>query len=76
MENLFALLPFEKIAKKSGISRISKSALLEIRENIEEMATETGEKIVKLAQHAERRTIIERDVKFFKGELYGKDKDK
>ena len=69
MKNVFALLPFEKIAKKSGITRISRPAILELKEKIEEDAIDMGEKIVKLSQHAERRTVIEKDVKFFQNEL-------
>lgn len=57
-------LPFERMAKKMGIKRISKDAIEEIKDAIEEMSLELSENAVKLSRHAGRRTVMAEDVKF------------
>lgn len=61
---MLPLLPFERIAKKAGVKRISKDALEELRDIIEEYATDIAEKSVRLARHANRRTVKLDDVRF------------
>ncbi len=61
---MLPLLPFEKIAKKNGIKRISREALEEAREIVDEFALEVAEKSVKLSIHAGRRTVKKDDVIF------------
>ena len=61
---MLPILPFEKITKKAGVKRISKQALEELRDIMEEHAFEIAEKSVKISFHANRRTVMENDVKF------------
>lgn len=59
-----SLLPFERIAKKNGIKRISREALLESRDIMEDIAIDIAERAVQLSRHANRRTVKGEDVKF------------
>ncbi len=61
---MLSLLAFERIAKKNGIKRISKQALEEIREIIEEKGLEIAEQAVKISRFAGKKTVMESDVKF------------
>lgn len=61
---MLPLLPFERLAKKAGVKRISKDALEELRDIITEEATEIAEKAVKISRHANRRTVMKEDVRF------------
>ena len=56
--------PFERISKKAGVKRISKDALEELRDIIEEMGMEMAEKAVKISRHAGRRTVKREDIHF------------
>ncbi len=64
---MLPLLPFERIAKKAGIRRISQDALEELRDVMEEYAMELAERAVKLSRHANRRTVMSEDAKFVAG---------
>ena len=59
-----SLLAMEKIAKKAGVKRISREALKEMREAMEEYASEVAEQCVRVSRHAERKTVTGKDVKF------------
>ena len=61
---MLPLLPFERIARKAGVKRISKDAIEELRDASLEYALELAEKAVKVSQHAGKRTVQEEDVKF------------
>jgi DNA-binding protein len=61
---MLPLLPFERIAKKTGAKRVSKDALEELRDIMEEYAMEIAEKEVRLSRHANRRTVKPEDVSF------------
>ncbi len=61
---MLPLLPFERIAKKSGVKRLSKEALEELRDVMDEYATQMAEKAVKISRHANRRTVMAGDVRF------------
>lgn len=61
---MLPLLPFERIAKKAGVKRISHEAVEELRDTMDEYATEVAEKAVKVSFHAGRRTVKEEDVRF------------
>ena len=61
---MLPLLPFERIARKAGVKRISRDAVEELRDIISEYAMETAEKAVKISRHANRRTVMLEDVKF------------
>ena len=61
---MLPLLPFEKISKKAGVKRISRDAIEEMRDIIEEIANEIADDAVRLSRHAERRTVKARDIEF------------
>ncbi len=61
------MTPFERIVKKAGIKRVSKEALEEIRECIEEISLDISEKAVRLSRHAGRKTVRKDDVEFITG---------
>jgi len=61
---VLSLLAFERIAKKSGIKRISKDAVEELRDVVEEYAFDIASKAVQVAEHSNRRTVKARDIKF------------
>ena len=61
---LLPLLPFERIAKKAGAKRISKDAVEELHDIIEEYAFEIAERAAKLSRHANRRTVMLEDIRF------------
>ena len=61
---MLPLTPFEKIAKKAGVKRISKEALEEMRDIIEEIAVDIAEQAVRLSRHAGRRTVKKEDIEF------------
>ncbi len=59
-----ALFPFERIAKNSGKNRVSKEAVEELRDVIEDYAMIVSDHAAKLAVHAGRRTVTGSDIKF------------
>ena len=61
---MLPISPFERIAKKAGVKRISKDALEELRDTIEEIGLDTAEKAVKISRHAGRRTVKKEDIRF------------
>lgn len=61
---MLSLLGFERIAKKNGVKRISKEAVEEFRDYMEDYGTALAEKAVRLSRHAGRRTVMQEDVKF------------
>jgi histone H3/H4 len=61
---MLSISPFERIARKTGIKRISKDALEELRDCIDELGMEIAEKSVKISRHAGRRTVKLKDVRF------------
>jgi len=56
--------PFERISKKAGVKRISKDAVEELRDIIEEIGIEMAEKATKISRHAGRRTVKREDIQF------------
>lgn len=61
---MLSLLAFERIAKKNGVKRISREALEEAREVVEEIGLETAEQAVKVSRFAGRKTLMQEDIKF------------
>ena len=57
------LFAFERIARKAGIKRISRDAVEELRDIIEERGEEIARKAIRLATHANRLTVLKRDIK-------------
>ena len=64
VKKMLPLLPFERIAKKVGVKRLSKEAAEEIRETINELGLEISEKAVRISRHAGRNTVMKFDVRF------------
>jgi len=60
------LAPLERILKKAGAKRVSKSALVEFAEVIIDYAHDISAKAAELAEHAGRKTIIGADIKLAK----------
>ena len=53
----------EKLLKKAGAERVSEDAKAKLIEVLEEIAEEIGEKAVRLARHAGRKTVKAVDVR-------------
>lgn len=62
-KSILPVAAMEKILKKAGAARVSNDAKVELRDTIEEIADEIGEKAVKLAKHSGRKTIKSADIK-------------
>ncbi|MBU5537122.1 MAG: NFYB/HAP3 family transcription factor subunit [Candidatus Aenigmatarchaeota archaeon] len=58
----FPLLPLEKIAREAGAERVSRSALIALKEVLLEEAENLARDAVKLAEHAKRVTVKREDV--------------
>jgi len=55
--------PFQRILKKAGAQRVSDEAVQTLRESAQHMAEDMAVEIVKVMRHADRRTVLDRDVK-------------
>jgi histone H3/H4 len=64
-----SILAFERIAKSAGVKRISKDAVEELRDLVEEYGFDIAHKAVRISAHANRRTVKKRDVEFAAGKL-------
>jgi len=51
-----------KLARKSGIKRISKEALMEVESFIIELTEKTCKKAIEFATHAKRMTVKKEDI--------------
>ncbi len=60
----FPLKPFLRIAKKSGVTRISKPGLNTLKQAVLEEAEKKAEEIVKITRYAGRKTVMKKDVDF------------
>ena len=65
------LAPLERILKKAGSKRVSKSGVEAFAEVLTQYALKLSKEAVKLAEHAGRKTVLERDVKMAKRRLEG-----
>ncbi len=54
--------PIERIIRKAGAERVSKEAVEELRDAVEDLGREVSADAVKMAGHAERNTVKEEDV--------------
>ncbi|MFQ6062467.1 MAG: histone family protein [Methanosarcinales archaeon] len=57
------LAPFERILKKAGAKRVSRSALEEFSRVMEEKMLKVANEATILAKHAGRKTILAEDVR-------------
>ena len=51
-----------KLARRSGIKRISKEALIELESFIEELTEKISKRAIEFATHAKRMTIKKEDI--------------
>ncbi|MBI2084514.1 MAG: NFYB/HAP3 family transcription factor subunit [Candidatus Aenigmarchaeota archaeon] len=58
----FPLLPLEKIAREAGAERVSRSALLTLKEVLLEESEDISRKAVKFTEHAKRTTVKREDI--------------
>ena len=56
------LRPFQRIFKKVGATRVSDAAVRELKDFSEHFSNELAIKIIKLMRHADRRTVLKKDV--------------
>jgi histone H3/H4 len=60
------LAPLERILRKAGAKRVSKSALVEFSYVITDYASKLSSEAAVLAKHAGRKTVIDSDVRLAK----------
>ena len=58
----FPIQPIERIARKAGVKRISKTASKALRNITLDYAEDLANDIVAVSKHAERNTILRKDV--------------
>ncbi len=58
----FPIKPIERIAKNAGAKRISKTALKTLRSIMLDYAEDLAKDIVAVSKHAERNTVLRKDV--------------
>jgi len=68
-EHLLKILPFERIAKRAGVARLSREGAEELREIVEEMAMSIAERATRVAMHAGRKTVTREDIEFVTGKM-------
>jgi len=59
----FTIAPLKRIVKSHGIRRVSEDGLQFYAHLLEKKLTELAKESDKIAKHAERKTILRRDVK-------------
>ncbi|MFH7882362.1 MAG: histone family protein [Candidatus Aenigmatarchaeota archaeon] len=69
MAEFFTLSPFERILKKAGAKRVSKGAMEEFANIMEEKMLEIAKEAANLAKHAGRKTIFDSDVRLARKKL-------
>ena len=54
--------PIERIIRKAGAERVSKEAVEELRDAVQDLGDEISADAVQMASHAERNTVKQEDV--------------
>ena len=65
-KQILSLAAMEKLLRKSGAARVSQSGKEALRDVLEDIANEIGEKAVRFAKHSGRKTVNASDVKLAK----------
>ena len=55
--------PFKKILKERGAMFVSRAALIDFIESVQEIAEDIADYAIELAFHAKRKTIMKNDIK-------------
>jgi DNA-binding protein len=64
---MLPLAPIDRIARKSGVERISAEAVEELSKVVEELGCELTVEAAQVARHAKRKTILRKDIRFVAG---------
>ena len=62
-QSIISASAMEKLLKKAGAERVAEDAKEQLSEFLEEQGIKIGEKALRLAQHAGRKTIKAADIK-------------
>ena len=62
-QRLLPLAAMEKLMKKAGADRVAEGAKAALKDVLEDIAADIGERAVKLALHSGRKTVKASDVK-------------
>jgi len=54
--------PIERISRKAGAERGSEDAVEELKEAVEEAGNEIAQEAIRVADHAERKTVKREDI--------------
>jgi len=65
-KQILSLAAMEKLLRKSGAARVSQKGKEALRDVLEDIANEIGEKAVRFAKHSGRKTVKASDVKLAK----------
>ncbi|HKZ45132.1 MAG TPA: histone [archaeon] len=63
MVKVFPLFPLEQIARKAGAERVSREALIALRDSLLEISDKIASDSVAIARHAGRVTVKGEDIK-------------
>jgi len=64
---MLPLASIEKIARKTGVERISAKALKELERTVEELGLELAREAANAARYANRKTILKDDIRLVAG---------
>jgi histone H3/H4 len=64
---MIPLAAIERIARKSGVERISADAIEELTKTIEELGSDLALEAAQAARHAKRKTIFREDIRLVAG---------
>ncbi len=62
MKKSISLSAIEKIAKKSGVERISHDGLIKMRDLVEDYTVKISKDAIKMTKHAGRKTVSGSDI--------------
>lgn len=57
------LAPIDRLVRKAGAGRVSTEAAKALRDILQDMGVKLGKSAVEFARHANRKTVVEDDIK-------------